>query len=545
MEYAVIESHASLWSDSMKPIRRTEWADLIFVLAILLGTFLRFNPTLLAGFAINDGGMFAVMVDDLKASDYWLPAFTTYNHLNIPFAYPPLGFYLGRLAADLFGLSSTEVVRWVPAFFASLAIPAFYLLALRLLKNKYYASVSTLFFALMPRALSWFVMGGGLTRSPGQFFMLLTLATVVRLYEENRRVDIILAGGLGGLAVMSHPEAAVHTAVSAVFLWIMLSRNRKGFINSIFVAIIVLLVTAPWWGTVIGHHGLEPLLKGAATGQKALAVFHLLFFVFTEEPYATVIAVLGLIGIAHRLLRRDYLLPLWMAIPFFVEGRSAAGPAAIPLAMLAAIGLVDVVLAALQSWAGKAHVDEHGTATENLSGHVMPVERNVFIYVLLYRLFSAYQFGFGLSNATVYQPDREAMQWVKENTPEDSRFLVLTGTDSVSCDSVMEWFPALTGRQSIYTVQGTEWTEGPNFNNYVISTYAVQECLKNADVSCLDAATPRTRYDYVYISRNLRANNCAAVGQPETFPFFEASLRADSGFEMVYESEGVLIYRPK
>ena len=74
----------------MKTLHRTEVADLILMLAIIIGAFMRFNPTLLAGFAINDGGMFAVMVDDLKASRYVLPAFTTYNHLNIPFAYPPL-----------------------------------------------------------------------------------------------------------------------------------------------------------------------------------------------------------------------------------------------------------------------------------------------------------------------------------------------------------------------------------------------------------------------------------------------------------------------
>ena len=138
----------------MKPIRRKEWADLILMLAIFIGAFMRFNPTLLAGFAINDGGMFAVMVDDLKASNYFLPQFTAYNHLNIPFAYPPLGFYLGRIAADLFGISAVQAVRWVPAFFASLSIPVFYLLALRLLKDKYYAAISTVFFALMPRALS-------------------------------------------------------------------------------------------------------------------------------------------------------------------------------------------------------------------------------------------------------------------------------------------------------------------------------------------------------------------------------------------------------
>jgi hypothetical protein len=517
----------------MKPIRRTEWADLILIFSILLGAFLRFNPTLLAGFPINDGGMFAVMIDDLKASHYLLPAFTTYNHLNIPFAYPPLGFYLGRIASDIFGISAVQALRWVPSFFASLSIFAFYLLALQLFKNKYYAAVSTLFFAMMPRALSWFVMGGGLTRSPGQFFMLLALATIIRLYEENRHADIFWAGLFSGLAVLSHPEAAVHTAFSAVFLWLMLSRKRDTFISSVGVGIVVLVVTAPWWATVIHYHGVGPLLNAVATGQKALAIFHLVFFAFTEEPYATFLAVLGLVGIAHRLVRRDYLLPLWMALPFFVEGRSAPGPAAIPLAMLAAIGLIDVILPAIQK------------PSENDAEHVPAVERNVLIYLVLYLIFSTYQFGFRLSNAKLYPSDQQAMVWVKENTPADARFLVLTGTSSVSCDSVLEWFPALAGRQSIFTVQGREWTEGKNFNNYILSTYPVQKCLSSDDASCLDSAVSRDSYDYIYLSKALRANNCLPVDMPRTFPFFIENMRVDNNFEVAYETDGAIVWKKK
>jgi hypothetical protein len=516
----------------MKAIHRSEWADLILILALLFGTFVRFNPTLLAGFPINDGGMFTVMVDDLKDSRYALPAFTSYNHLEIPYAYPPLGFYLGRVAADLSGADTIQVMRWLPAFFAALAILAFYFLALRLLKDKYYAAVSTLFFALMPRALSWFVMGGGLTRSPGQFFMLLTLAVVIRLYEENRRRDVLLAGFLGGLAVLSHPEAAVHTLVSAVLLWFMLSRKRETLVSAIGVGMIVLFVTSPWWITVIRQHGLGPLLAGAQTGQRALAVFHLLFFVFTEELYATVIAVLGLIGIGHRLVRREYLLPVWMIIPFFVEGRSAPGPAAIPLAMLAAIGLLDVVLPAIA-----------GRMSEDQPERLVPAERNIFIYLALYLLFSTYQFGFQLSRATLYPPDRDAMIWVRENTPVDSRFLVLTGTTSVSCDSVLEWFPALAGRQSIYTVQGTEWTEGGNFSAYVRSTYPVQECLSAGETACLDVALDRSQYDYVYISKVLRVNNCVPLDLPRTFRSFLRSMGEADGFDPVYETDDVVIYQ--
>ncbi len=526
-----------------KSITRDEWSVLILFLAIFLGTFMRFNPTWLAGFAINDGGMFAIMIEDLKASHYSLPAFTTYNHSNIPFAYPPLGFYLGRIAADLSGASVMEVLRWLPAFFASLSIPAFYWLALRLFKDKYRAALSTLFFALMPRALSWFVMGGGLTRSPGQFFMLLALACVVRLYEENRRVDIWLTALFSALAVLSHPEAAVHTFVSALFLWIMLSRKRTAFIHAILVGLLVIVLTAPWWLTVVHYHGITPLLNAAATGKKLPAVFHLVFFVFTEEPYATFIAVLGLIGVAGHLVRKNYLLPLWMAIPFFVEGRSAAGPAAIPLAMLAAVGWADVIMPRLTVLYRTISLQEGDDSHEDAK-IISSAERNIFIYLLLYLVFSTYQFGYRLSNATLYPADQEAMQWVKENTSSEARFLVLTGTTSVSCDSVLEWFPALSGRKSLYTVQGAEWTLGEGFTSFAKSVYNVQACLDEG-ASCLDAVLDPSEYDYVYVSKILRTNNCLPLEARRTFPYFIESMRSSERFEIVYETDGVVIYRKR
>jgi hypothetical protein len=524
----------------MKPIRRTEWATLILILAILLGAFMRFNPTILSGFPINDGGMFAVMLDELKANHYLLPAFTTYNHLNIPFVYPPLGFYLGDLASSLFGWTAIETLRWIPAFFTTLSILAFYLLALRLLKRKYHAAVATLFFALMPRAYWWYIMGGGLTRALGQLFMLLTLASLVRLYEENRRADIFWAGLFGGLAVMSHPEAAVYTLASALFFWILLSRTRTGFINSILVALIVLVVSAPWWGTALHYHGVEPLLRGSTTGQRWVAIFNLFFFTFTEETFAALIAILGLIGIAYSLYRKQYLLPLWMVVPFLAAGRSATNPAIIPLAMLAAVGLIDVVFAAFQ----ESRLDQSDSTTERQAPDLVPAaERNIFIFILIYLMVSAYQFDAGLSNSILYPPNREAMTWVQKNTPPASRFLVLTGDSSIFCDAVSEWFPALSGRQNLTTIQGTEWTQGPNFANHVWSTLDVQGCLANGDASCLDQAVNRSSYDYIYVSKVLRGNSNCKAGTEREFPYFLEHMKKDAGFKTVYETEDVIVFK--
>jgi len=518
----------------MKQIRRSELAKLIIVLAIILGAFVRFSPTSLAGFAINDGGMFAVMVDDLKASGYALPFFTSYNGLNIPYAYPPLGFYLGRIAADLFRISSLEVLRWLPAFFASLSVPAFYLLASRLMKTRFHAALATLIFALMPRAMSWFVMGGGLTRSPGQFFMLLTLASAVRLYKENRRIDIFLAGLFGALAVMSHPEAAVYTAVSALYLWLMLGRSKRTFLNSIGVAVLVLVLTSPWWVTVISRHGLTPLLSAAQTGQKLLAIFHLVFFSFTEEIYATPIAILGLIGLGLHIARRDYLLPLWLVFPFFVEGRSAAGPAAVPLAMLAASAFVDIVLA------GFRLVKNNDASPEIVTG----VERGTLLYFFMYLLFSGYLFSWQISSATLYPPDREAMQWVRDNTPADASFLVLTGSRSVSCDSVPEWFPAIAQRKSIFTVQGTEWTLGKDFGAFVQKSSAAQACVSEG-VNCVMDLTRSAKYDFIYVSKKLQVDNCTPLSYPQTFPYFVENLRSTPNFDVAYETDGVVVFRSR
>jgi hypothetical protein len=84
----------------------------------------------------------------------------------------------------------------------------------------------------------------------------------------------------------------------------------------------------------------------------------------------------------------------------------------------------------------------------------------------------------------LYPPDEEAMYWVRDNTPVGSRFLVLTGTTSVSCDSVTEWFPALTDRQSLFTVQGTEWTKRDDFGEFIQAENDLQMCSEGNPLEC-------------------------------------------------------------
>jgi hypothetical protein len=66
----------------------------VILLATLVGTLIRSFFVLNSDFPLNDGGMFYTMIKDLQSAHFHLPAFTSYNQANIPFAYPPLPFYL-------------------------------------------------------------------------------------------------------------------------------------------------------------------------------------------------------------------------------------------------------------------------------------------------------------------------------------------------------------------------------------------------------------------------------------------------------------------
>ena len=98
-----------------QPLTQEEIGRLIAFLAVLLGAFLYLYPPYLAGFPINDGGLFYTMMRAIQANGFRLPETIHYNGLNIPFAYPPLGFYVGAALSTVLHVDPLLVLRWFPA----------------------------------------------------------------------------------------------------------------------------------------------------------------------------------------------------------------------------------------------------------------------------------------------------------------------------------------------------------------------------------------------------------------------------------------------
>ena len=131
-----------------------------------------------------------------------------------------------------------------------------------------------------------------------------------------------------------------------------------------------------------------------------------------------------------------------------------------------------------------------------------------FSVILVFALFSAMVFRYvGDSELkTLSSYDRQAMQWVSQNTEKASKFVVLTG-EKWPVDFISEWFPALSMRYSVSTVQGSEWLPDYQFNEQMKIYDSLQSCAMK-DFSCLLNWTKENsiQYTYLYLSKSQLGN---------------------------------------
>ena len=508
------------------------WADFFLFFSILFGALVRFAPTIMTGSPINDGGMFYVMIEDIKANHFLIPAFTSYNYLNIPFAYPPLSFYVAGFIS-LLGISTLNIIRWLPPLISTLAIPAFYWMANLILNSRTKASLATVAYALMPRSFSWYVMGGGLSRTFGVLFLLMACASAWSLFTKPASKYLFLTTLFGAGAVLSHPETGIHTAAACGLIWLFKGRTVRGLRDAAFVAVGVFLLTSPWWGTVIVQHGLAPFQSALNTGGHGTVTwFPGFIFDITQERFVPVLTILGLLGLIIQLIRRDWFLAVWLLLPFIVEPRSATAIAAFPLAMLAGIGLADFVIPRLVAFRSEIANDLPDWTFSIARSRVVQIVLACLIFLIL---ISALSYDLSLANYIVPIESRAAMQWASENTPLGSSFIILTGRNDPFLNSSAEWFPVFAMRTSLNTIQGQEWLLGKGFSPFFDDLQNLQNCLK-ANPNCLDewASAHRLGFNFVYIEKSKQIS-VTLLNQ----------LRQDSRYVLVFENGRTAIFERK
>ncbi len=487
---------------------------------------------------LHDGGLFYLMTEELRRSHYLLPAFTAYNQAGIPFAYPPLGFYLAGLLADLAHWPLLDLFRLLPSVISLAAIPAFYRLARALLPARA-AACAVVAYSLLPGSYAWQIMGGGIPRSLGFLFAVLAIDQVYRLYTRPQARHVLLAILWAAGTVLSHLAMAWLVAVSSALLFVAYGRHRAGLLRSLLVAVGTAALTSPWWVTVIARHGLAPFVAARGSPAPMLAGLERLATLdLSGELYFPLLASLALLGLLVCLVRRRYLLPAWVALLFLADPRTATTIAPLPLGLLAGVGTADLLLPALDRGRSAGPAGEAtGTAgTGGIRGNLLAeaVLALGIVYCLVTGLVGRLPLVTALSSG-----EREAMAWVAGHTPQDATFLVVTGDRLWGVDRSSEWFPVLAGRRSAATVQGTEWL--PEFRDDTIRYVALQRCAAQG-ASCLAAWAEEEGVTFtdVYVAK--RPGVDTSSGSTPCCTGLEDSLRHDPGYEVIYDGPGAVIF---
>lgn len=503
------------------------------VLAVsVIGVVTRSASVLPSSFPLNDGGLFYAMTQELRETWPALPTESSYNDLRIPYAYPPLGFYLGAALHDPF--DGVNVMRALPWLVSCLTVPAFYLLAASLLGGVSGPVLASAAFALAPRSSEWLIMGGGLTRATGMLLALLALWATWRLLEQPRTLNTVLAGVLGGATFLSHPQGALFLATAGV-VFVGFKVRSPGALAHLLQAVAVAgLVVMPWLITILVRHGLEPILSAGGTQPGMLAgLYNLISLEFGGSHISPVIEVLAILGILISLIRGHHrVLALWFALALLFDSRGGATYAMVPAALLAGLAVRDVIV--MPFWQPPsiqrplAFIWSRRTASALLAA--------VLMVALLDGLGSPLSPDWPARPLT--RAHLQAMDWVADDADGSDRYLVVSGEPWAE-DASAEWFPVLTGAKSVATVQGTEWLGTETYTSALEASEDLRACATET-VECLARWSAKHGIDYTHVFI-IGGPLDGPLGKPDCCASLREILRAHPGYEVIYDGPGATV----
>lgn len=505
----------------------------VISLAILLGSVIRLGYILKSDFPLVDGGLFYKMTRELIQNQFSLPLATTYNQLNIPYAYPPLPFYLAGFLNVALKIDLFAIFRFLPFLLNLASIPVVYFIAKKLLQSNRQANLSVLTYALIRPGYNSFIYGGGLNRSMAWLFALLAILQLLHFFSTHKFRDALLPSVFFSLAVFCHLEIAWLLAFSFVLLFIFYQRSRAGFLTLFLIGIAVIALTAVYWFRIIHLYGFQTFINAFQTSHLNIsyALVKFLLFGFSEEIVFPLLGAFAFIGFFAAIASKNYLLPAWLIAILLLDFRSVDRSAVLVISLLSALALDTVILKGIRSLIPPPDISQPEKKKSWLSRiHIETILVEViftitFLGAALEITNTSNEFVRSISSEDLY-----AMNWVKEYTPRDSRFLIVDSAIAWHIDPQAEWFPALADRQSIFTPQGSEWLPNHAYAQKLLDDGLFRLNLSNHSNFLPDwLIAHQTEFQYVYLEKEMldKLNM-----DKEDFPSF---------LKAIYESRSVLI----
>lgn len=485
------------------------------------------------------GGLYLQTVAAIQDAGFGYPrTIPHYTSEGIPFAYPPLGFFLAAVAEALLPVSGVAFAKFVPVVLWALTPLAVYWFASAWLDSTAERVVATSFVAVSPEVFRLHITAGGYIRGLAFVLLVLGLRVGTDIFRESTATDVPWyrvagAGGLFGATLLTHPFYAVFFGVSYLILYLVLDRSLRGLLSGAAVAGIGAALSSPWWSRFFTTFEPDLLLAAAQThgglGSAPLAlVFQSTFVVAPRTDLLSIYYVLVLFGVLLYLAERR------LAIPALIFGTTTV--------------LYRPRFVLLLGSIPAAHVLWTRIAPPIASGERLPRVTSAHVRLAFVGLILLYAAGAGALYAhngpkqysgAGYEPvpsfvtssDVAAADWLRSETDPDATI--------VAVGSVAEWLPYLSKRTLLVGFWGAEWKGPGEFDRHFENQVTLSTCETAACVSGVVRGLDESP-DYVYVPN--RTYSWVYSNQRDRPDRLIQSLKASERYDVAYRNEGAYVF---
>jgi hypothetical protein len=441
--------------------KKTPWYILIIIaggvlIRILHLFFISFNSP------FHLGGLFYEFSRQILINHFRFPSTIPYYSLGgIPFAYPPLPFYLQAAIMGAFTKTSFITVNLLPPLIAAFSLPVFYWMVSQVTEDNFIQAAALLAFALMPSAFVNQIEGAGLAEAFGTLALLTYLGFIFRFAKTPHFLPALWSGISLGLCVLASPGSAYGAVIVSVIFFVKFliqDINDHSYLHStwlLFTGLIGLIVSSPYWLTILGHHDLRIFLttflsqqsNGSLLGQiRYMITFKpadMITFVSDEGIYGFVFDALVFTGVVWAVLNRHVLYVILLFALWLVP-REGSWMVAIPAAILAGMAFVQILWPLFMNAFSNHIINQRPPLAPGVLGLILAIALIASPLLTIHDLLNQAELMFSPAEVNT-------LQRYQATIPLDAHVLIAGN------GALREWAPALLERQVLNCEFGLEW----------------------------------------------------------------------------------------
>lgn len=440
---------------------------LVFTFPLLFFTAFRFQ------FPVGYGGLFVIMSESLAEAGFRLPqSVPYYGPGGIPYAYPPVGFYVMAFFTSILHVPVFDYLRFAPALFLWLSLIPLYLSTHEMTNSRPAAVVAAFVVAGSPRIFMIQGTTAGVVRGLAFLFAMWGVYFFLAAIKYKRMyLYAVLCGIFFGLTALTHLSYAEFAVLFVIAYWLLHLGSQRTWVTTFVAGGTAVLTVTPWVLTMVQRYGWEVFTHASQT-HGATSFLQLIrepgripgwfenaLLPLAESPFLGGLIALGLVFAlfsAHRIAAFWFLLILVIMSEgdryLITSGAVLSG------------GLIGALANSLNQ------------RTENRSRLRIS---DAFLAICVLGIYAAGWIGITkLNPPSINAASLDLASFVQSNTAEDDKYLIIAGADEA------EWFPYLLRRDPVIASWGGEWVG--SYNQHLSWVYEVMRCRDQGEWTCLE-----------------------------------------------------------